>query len=279
MQIIDTAFDMVELSSKYRANSFKIGFVPTMGALHRGHLSLITASKKENDISVSSVFVNPTQFNESADYDKYPRELESDLHKLEASGVDVAFIPSVTTIYPTADTTVHKLSEIATLIEGAHRPGHFNGVASVVKRLLELTQPNNAYFGLKDYQQYRIVQHLVDSYDLGTRIVGCPIVREKSGLAMSSRNALLSPKGKKTAAHIYKSLCHVAENKSIKNAAELETIGMEYLKSISSLEPEYFLVVDKTTLKHNNAFPNNRIALVAARVEGVRLIDNIFLDN
>lgn len=278
MQVLKTALEIQDYTAKQRLNSSIIGFIPTMGALHAGHISLIHASKRENDLTVCSVFVNPTQFNEPADFQKYPRQVESDLKKLEDAGCDLAFVPSVKDIYPVPDTTNYDLGIVASVIEGAHRPGHFNGVASVVKRLLELVHPHNAYFGLKDYQQYLIIQKLATAYNLDVNIVGCPILREESGLAMSSRNQLLSERGKEIAGNLNKSLALVKNASNQYPTAELEKIGMAYLESKEGIEPEYFVVVDKNTLNPaSNQNSNELIALLAARVEGVRLIDNMLL--
>jgi len=255
-----------------------IGFIPTMGALHAGHISLIEASKKENDLTVCSIFVNPTQFNESSDFTNYPRQIEADLEMLKLADCDVAFVPSVTDIYPKPDETIYQLGPVAEKIEGAHRPGHFNGVASVVKRLLELVKPHNAYFGLKDYQQYLIIKKLTEEYRLNVNIIGCPIKREESGLAMSSRNQLLTEQGKDTALNLYRSLSLVKTAARTYPANELEKIGLAYLESKEGIDPEYFVVVNKNTLEpsiNNNA--DELIALVAARVDGVRLIDNMLL--
>ena len=278
MQVFKTAIGIQEYASKQRLNSLIIGFIPTMGALHDGHISLIRASKGENDLTICSVFVNPTQFNEPADFQKYPRQIDSDLKKLEEAGCDVVFLPSVNDIYPQPDTTKYDLGKVASVIEGAHRPGHFNGVASVVKRFLELVHPHHAYFGLKDYQQYLVIQKLIEGYQLDVNIVGCPILREASGLAMSSRNQLLSERGKEIAANLHKSLVLVKNTSLQYPAAELEKIGMAYLESKEGIEPEYFVVVDKhTLLPPINDDSTELIALLAARVEGVRLIDNMYL--
>lgn len=278
MQLLRTPREIQDYTYKQRLNSSIIGFIPTMGALHAGHISLIHASKRENDLTICSVFVNPTQFNEPADFQKYPRQVESDLKKLEDAGCDLAFVPAVNDIYPAPDTTNYDLGTVSTVIEGAHRPGHFNGVASVVKRLLELVHPHNAYFGLKDYQQYLVIQKLVNAYNLDVNIVGCPILREESGLAMSSRNQLLSEKGKELAGNLHKSLTLVKSAVKQYPADELERIGMAYLESKEGIEPEYFMVVDKHSLNPiQNQNSNDLIALLAARIEGIRLIDNMFL--
>ncbi len=257
----------------------KIGFIPTMGALHNGHMSLIEASKKENNVTISSVFVNPTQFNDPKDFAKYPRQVDSDLEKLAASGCDAAFVPSVAEIYPQSDTLIYDLGKISTLIEGANRPGHFNGVASVVKRLFEITLPHNAYFGLKDYQQYLIIKKLVDKYGLEVSVVGCTIVREASGLAMSSRNQLLTAEGKEIASHLSAALNLIKKNRSEPDSRYLEKLGLDFLSQQKGIDPEYLLVVDVETLHRPISSHSRRIALVAARVEGVRLIDNMFLDD
>lgn len=278
MQVLKTVKEIQDYTSKQRLNSSIIGFIPTMGALHAGHISLIHASKRENDITICSVFVNPTQFNEPTDFQKYPRQVESDLIKLEGAGCDLAFVPAVGDIYPEPDLTTYDLGIVATVIEGAHRPGHFNGVASVVKRLLELVKPHNAYFGLKDYQQYLVIQKLANLYKPDVKIVGCPILREESGLAMSSRNQLLSEKGKEIASNLHKSLNLVKNNSEQYSAADLEKIGIAYLESKEGIEPEYFMVVDKHSLiQSQDQNSNNLIALLAARIEGIRLIDNMFL--
>lgn len=278
MLTITSAHEMHDFANKQRSKAVKIGFIPTMGALHAGHISLIEASKNENDLTVCSIFVNPTQFNEASDFNKYPRQVEADLEKLKEVGCDAVFVPEVKDIYPKPDKTIYELGDIAEKIEGAHRPGHFNGVASVVKRLLELVEPHNAYFGLKDYQQYLVIKKLVEHYQLDVNIVGCPIKREESGLAMSSRNQLLTAKGAETASNLYRSLTLVKNAAHEYPSEELEKIGWAYLKSKEGVRLEYFVVVDKNTLEPSkNKERDDLIALVAAHVDGVRLIDNMFL--
>lgn len=278
MLTLTSAQEMLDFTDKQRSKSVKIGFIPTMGALHDGHITLIEASKKENDLTVCSIFVNPTQFNEAADFNKYPRQIAADLDKLKHADCDVVFTPELIDIYPEPDTNIYDLGFIGETIEAAHRPGHFNGVASVVKRLLELVKPHNAYFGLKDYQQYLVIKKLAEQYHLNVTIVGCPIKREESGLAMSSRNQLLSQAGEETAINLYRSLNLVRNVAHQYPADELEKIGLAYLQSKEGITPEYFVVVNKNTLKPSeNNSASELIALVAARVDGVRLIDNMFL--
>lgn len=279
MQVIKTSREIGEVHAYLERNSLKSGFIPTMGALHDGHLSLIRAAAADCDVTIASVFVNPTQFNDPSDFEKYPRQTDEDLRKLRSVDVDYVFLPDVTEIYPAKDATIYELGEVAEVIEGVYRPGHFNGVASVVKRLLELVQPDRAYFGLKDYQQFLIIRNLVEKYRLGVEIIGCPIIRDASGLAMSSRNQLLSPQGKNTAACLATCLKRMRAESTSKNATQLEKQGWTYLQSVEGVRPEYVTVVNKDTLRHEPAAMENRIALVAAYVEGVRLIDNMFIDN
>lgn len=277
MLIITTAKEMLQHAIKQREKELKIGFIPTMGALHEGHLSLIETSKSENDITVCSIFVNPTQFNEANDFNKYPRQIDADLLKLKTLRCDVVFVPDVKEIYPQPDTIQYDLGVISEIIEGEHRPGHFNGVASVVKRLFEIVIPHNAYFGLKDYQQFLLVKELCRRYGLNVNIIGCPIIREESGLAMSSRNQLLSQKDKEIASNIYKSLLSVKNVVHEYNYRQLESLGVRLLSSSPEIDIEYFLVVDKETLMPPTDKNAKLIALVAVRVGEVRLIDNMFL--
>jgi pantoate--beta-alanine ligase len=258
----------------------EIGFVPTMGALHDGHISLIRRSLSENHCTIASVFVNPTQFNDPKDFSKYPRQLTKDAQMLLEAGCDALFAPTVEEMYPRRDETIYNLAPIDAVLEGAFRPGHFNGVASVVKRLLELVKPTRAYFGLKDYQQYLIVKILAERYHLPTEIVGCEIVREREGLALSSRNQLLSDNGKAIAQNLSAAL-HLA--KELGKTASLDTaeeMAREMLMDVDGLDLEYFQIVDRDTLQpfsERQVADAPAIALVAARVEGVRLIDNMII--
>lgn len=254
-----------------------IGFVPTMGALHDGHLSLIKRAKEEEDVVVCSIFVNPTQFNDAVDFEKYPRHEEEDLRLLEAVGCDVVFLPSFETVYPEPDRNQYEFGPLAATMEGEKRPGHFNGVASVVKRLFEIVRPEKAYFGLKDYQQYLIVKRMTKDFGLNVEVVGCPTVREASGLARSSRNERLDARSTKLAEELYRSLDLVRRNSEGKSSAELESLGRRYLDGFPEIEVEYFKVVDPASLDvpriDDGSVP--RRALVAAFIGGIRLIDNM----
>jgi pantoate--beta-alanine ligase len=275
MIVIRKAGEMTSLAENLPEKS--IGFVPTMGALHKGHLSLIEKSSSENDITVVSIFVNPTQFNDSKDFDRYPREVEHDLELLKSVEVDYIFLPSNTEIYPAIDEHNYELGELSFVIEGASRPGHFNGVASVVKRLFEIVQPNRAYFGLKDFQQYRIIKELNKNYNLGVDVIGCDTVRDENGLALSSRNMLLSKKEKRLAVHLSKTLKLLSENSKSLNYLELENLGRNYLTKYPDLELEYIRVVDPESFEPPTAKTNKgeRLALLAAKIGKIRLLDNM----
>jgi pantoate--beta-alanine ligase len=275
MIVIRKAGEMTSLAENLPEKS--IGFVPTMGALHKGHLSLIEKSSSENDITVVSIFVNPTQFNDSKDFDRYPREVEQDLELLKSVEVDYIFLPSNTEIYPAIDEHHYELGELSSVIEGASRPGHFNGVASVVKRLFEIVQPKRAYFGLKDFQQYRIIKELNKNYNLGVDVIGCDTVRDENGLALSSRNMLLSKKEKSLAVHLSKTLKLLSENSKSLNHLELENLGRNYLTKYPDLELEYIRVVDPESFEPPTAKTKKgeRLALLAAKIGKIRLLDNM----
>jgi pantoate--beta-alanine ligase len=252
-----------------------------MGALHEGHISLIESACAENELVVSSIFVNPTQFNSSKDYDRYPRQLETDVAMLAKAGCDVLFHPNVEQIYPTADNHVYDLGAASKRLEGAFRPGHFNGVASVVKRLISLVEPHKAYFGLKDYQQFLVIKTLVKSYGIPIEIIGCETMRDASGLAMSSRNMLLNAEGRQTATHLFKALSLVKAAFQAGRDSALESMGKAYLKGVEDIDLEYFDIAESDTLAHigdHKIRPDIQpIALVAAVVNDVRLIDNMLL--
>ncbi|MGB6037721.1 MAG: pantoate--beta-alanine ligase [Cryomorphaceae bacterium] len=275
MIVIRKASEMTSLAEKLSDKS--IGFVPTMGALHKGHLSLVKKSSSENDITVVSIFVNPTQFNDPKDFERYPREVEQDLDLLKQVEVDYVFLPSSEEIYPQKDEYHYELGEISLKMEGAFRPGHFNGVASVVKRLFEIVKPNRAYFGLKDFQQFRIIQELNIKFNLGVDVIGCETIRDEDGLAFSSRNTLLSEENRKLAVNLSKALRLMAENSSSMNHSELENLGKHYLQNYPEIDVEYVKVVDPVSFEQPpvRAEKGERLALLAAKVGKVRLIDNM----
>ncbi len=225
-----------------------IGLVPTMGALHNGHASLIKQSVKECDVTVVSVFLNPTQFNDKNDLERYPRTLEADCQLIEACGADYVYAPSVEDMYPTPDKRQFEFSPQSTVMEGAHRPGHFNGVCQVVSRLFYIVHPTNAYFGEKDWQQIAVIKRLVDFIKLPIKIVECPIIREEDGLAMSSRNSLLAPNERAIAPKIYEALKDSVTYAKTHSLAETHKATVDHINSEDMLDVEYFEIVDGNTL-------------------------------
>ena len=238
--------DLQALLARERGLGKSIGLVPTMGALHEGHASLARRSVSENDVTVVSIFLNPTQFNDKTDLEKYPRTLEADCRLLEECGVQVAFAPSVEEVYPEPDTRTFSYPPTDAVMEGAMRPGHFNGVCQIVSKLFSYVEPDRAYFGEKDYQQIAVIRRMVDDLGLKLDIMPCPVVREKSGLAMSSRNTLLSPEEKAIAPNIYRIL---SQSKQLgKTIAETRQWVIDNINAIPGLEVEYYSIVDGDTL-------------------------------
>jgi pantoate--beta-alanine ligase len=262
-----------------RKQGMTIGFVPTMGALHRGHLELVKRAKRENDYMVCSIFVNPIQFNNKSDLEKYPRETESDIEKLKKNGCDLLFMPSEEEMYPEPVTTVFDFDQLGKVMEGQYRPGHFNGVAIVVKKLFEIIEPDRAYFGEKDFQQLAIVRHMNKTLDKPVQIVACSTVREQDGLAMSSRNTRLTTGERALAPFIYQVLKGVKNNAGKQSVEELKRWVSNQFDKYPAMRLEYFEIVEMQTLtpieKWNNS--PNIIACIAVYLGNVRLIDNIVL--
>ncbi len=263
-----------------RKKGHTIGFVPTMGALHEGHLQLIRTAREECETLVSSIFVNPEQFDDPNDLAQYPRTLEEDLGILQKEGCDVVYTPPEEEVYLDKEKPSVALEGLDKVLEGAQRPGHFTGVMMVVERLFRTIQPDKAYFGKKDYQQLKIIEKLVEQLALPIRIIPCPIVREKDGLAMSSRNRRLSPDQRDSARSLYQTLRLIRERASEYPPSSLKEMGLEKLRNTSEVKPEYFEIADKESLepRSDENGTDDAIALVAARVGDVRLIDNIELD-
>jgi pantoate--beta-alanine ligase len=248
-----------------------------MGALHDGHLSLTEKSVKDNDITVVSIFVNPTQFNNPNDLKTYPRCIEEDLAKLQVFNPDLVFIPEVDEIYPEKDTRVFNFGHLDNVMEGKNRPGHFNGVAQVVSKLFDIVSPDNAYFGQKDFQQVAVIKQMVKDLKLSVNIVPCPIIREKDGLAMSSRSLLLSVDQRKNACKISETLfkaCNLAAELSVN---ELKDWVVDEINKNPYLSVEYFEIVDDTYLKQINSWDedNVKVGCITVQVGNIRLIDNI----
>ncbi|UQB68593.1 pantoate--beta-alanine ligase [Epilithonimonas zeae] len=258
-----------------------IGFAPTMGALHAGHISLYEEARKENNIVISSIFVNPTQFNNPEDLEKYPRTIEDDIKKLENSKlVDAVYIPRVEDIYPNGmERKRYNFGGIENEMEGAARPGHFDGVGTVVEELFRQVQPDNAYFGEKDFQQLKIIEKLVEVLDLKIKIHGVKIHREENGLAMSSRNMRLSETEKETSSLIYKSLKQVNDWTKTLNVYEIKE-RVEKIFNQGEMDLEYFIIADEETLKEVDSLSENKNyrAFIVVNVGSVRLIDNLHLD-
>lgn len=277
MEIIRTVDRLRKAVAEARAEGKTIGLVPTMGALHDGHMSLMRRARGENDVVVASVFVNPTQFNNREDLATYPRTEEADCEKLESAGVDIAFIPSVEEVYPEPDTRQFALGAVAETMEGAMRPGHFNGVAQVVSKLFAMVEPTRAYFGEKDFQQIAVIRELVRQCDYPLQIVACPIVRDTDGLALSSRNALLTPAHRAAAPLIYKALKEGVESARSMSVDEMKRRVVERIDADPLLQVEYFEVVNADTLegidRWSDTFPMR--GCIAVQAGNVRLIDNI----
>ena len=263
----------------YRKEGKKIGLVPTMGALHQGHASLVRRSVDDNDITVVSVFVNPTQFNDKNDLKNYPRTLEADCALLEECKADMVFAPSVEEMYPVEDKRVFEFPPVTTVMEGAHRLGHFNGVCQVVSRLFYIVRPTNAYFGEKDWQQIAVIKAMVKYLQLPVNIVECPIIRDQSGLALSSRNQLLSENERKIATNIIKYLDKSRAKAKKESVKQVHDFVVDNINAIEGLQVEYFEIVDGNTLLSISSWDESDYVVGCITVYcgsiPVRLIDHI----
>lgn len=258
-----------------------IGFAPTMGALHAGHISLVNACNAENDLSVVSIFVNPTQFNESSDLEKYPRTEGADIEKLTSANCDVLFMPTIEEVYPsgTKNETENEFDfgNLTQVMEGAERPGHFEGVVQIVKRLLEIVEPTRLYMGQKDYQQFAIIQEMIVQWGAPVKIVRCPIVREADGLAMSSRNVRLSADHRKRAILLSQLLNEAKQRSQHESPAQTEAYALARMRSEPDFRPEYFTISDGRTLQPLEKYSDAETVVIclACWVGEVRLIDNV----
>jgi pantoate--beta-alanine ligase len=280
MQVVTSPRRITELMKALRNQGKSIGLVPTMGALHDGHASLFRESLKYNDITVVSVFVNPMQFNNQDDFNNYPRPFAQDKKILESLGVDVLYAPSEKEMYPESPLVNLDFGVMAEIMEGAFRPGHFDGVGLVIAKLLNQVSPDKAYFGLKDLQQFLLISRLVKDLSFTSEVVGLPIIREKSGLAMSSRNMRLSDVGLQLAANIYTGLEFAQKNISDGfDVDETKLAVFDFYSRIDGLEVEYleFVNPDDLSAIEPRISPKDVAICVAAYVEGIRLIDNIYL--
>lgn len=278
MKVINTIAALKMQLEPVNAANLKIALVPTMGALHPGHVSLIKAAQEIADFVVCSVFVNPTQFTDPKDLEKYPRPVEHDIKMLEQAGCDLVFMPSVQEMYPQQEQWHIDLGSAEFLLEGAYRKGHYQGVTQIVKKLFDAVQPQKALFGQKDYQQVLMIQNMVHYFNLPIEIVTCPIIREQDGLAMSSRNIHLSASDREHALVLSRALRYVKENFEQESLPALEAHASAMISSTPGVELDYFSIVDGTTLeKQHDKTAKNLVALVAAKVGHTRLIDNMLL--
>ena len=281
MKVIRTVSELRSTVEKARAKGLTIGLVPTMGALHAGHISLVDRARSENDVVVVSVFVNPTQFNNANDLATYPRTEEADCAKLEASGADIAFIPTVKEVYPEPDTRQFDLGKVAEVMEGAMRPGHFNGVAQIVSKLFAYSQPTCAYFGEKDFQQIAVIRRMAEIEGFDLEIVACPIMREPDGLAMSSRNVRLTPHQREVAPNIARILRESLEYAASNSLTATKQLVVDRINAYEEMEVEYYEIVDASTMQpvSNWADTESAVGCVTVWLGDVRLIDNIKYPN
>ena len=277
MKVIHTIHKLQAELSTLKSQGMRVGLVPTMGALHAGHASLVERSVAENEVTVVSIFVNPTQFNDKNDLAKYPRTLEADCVLLQSVGATIAFAPSVDEVYPEPDTRSFSYAPLDTVMEGAFRPGHFNGVCQIVSKLFDMVQPHCAYFGEKDFQQLAIIREMVRQMQYPLEIIGCPIVREADGLAMSSRNTRLSPEERVTALNISRTLFESQEYAKSHTLAETKEFVEKGIEAVEGLRLEYYEVVDDRTLQTVSAWDDAEgiVGCITVFCGDVRLIDNI----
>lgn len=277
MEIIRTVELLRRRVEEEKQCGHSVGLVPTMGALHAGHVSLIDRARKENDIVVVSVFVNPTQFNNLEDLRSYPRTEDADCEKMTNAGVDIAFIPSVEEVYPEPDTRIFDLGPVAEVMEGPMRPGHFNGVAQIVSKLFDMVQPHRAYFGEKDFQQIAVIRRMVELEGFNIDIIDCPIMREIDGLAMSSRNVRLTPSQRQIAPAIYKALVASIDYAKSHSVKETKQHVIDEINAQPEMEVEYYEIVDSLTMQPINNWDDSNcpVGCITVYCGEVRLIDNI----
>lgn len=282
MEVLKNKKTLQNFIERQKEMGKRIGFAPTMGALHNGHLSLYEAARKENDLVISSIFVNPTQFNNAEDLEKYPRNIDRDISILEKSGlVDAVYIPQVEDIYPEKTESKHyDYDGLENEMEGKSRPGHFDGVGTVVEELFRQVKPDNAYFGEKDFQQLAIIRKMTEKKQLPIKIIGVPIYRAESGLALSSRNQRLTAERRDDSKIIYEILVSVSRWFKLKSITEIKEKVKEILSTQSGMELEYFMIADENTLKETETVEDSKSyrAFIVVNVDGVRLIDNMHLD-
>ena len=281
MRVVNKIAEVKQFVSSQKKNGKTIGLVPTMGALHQGHISLVKEASNQCDVVIVSIFVNPSQFNNIEDLQRYPRNMEQDLTLLNKTGCELVFAPEVKEVYPVPDERKFDFGSLEKVMEGFYRPGHFNGVAQIVSKLFDYVKPDKAYFGLKDFQQLAIIKELKNQQNLKTEIVDCPIIREKDGLAMSSRNLLLTNEERKNAPVIAATLiesCNFVPEWSVKKVADHV---VNHINSVKGFEVEYFEIVNGNTLQRVDKWSDSNyiVGCIAVYVGKVRLIDNIIYKN
>jgi pantoate--beta-alanine ligase len=278
MDILLDPLAMQETCRLARLSGMSVGFVPTMGALHEGHLSLFRAARANNDVVAASLFVNPTQFNSPEDLKTYPRPLEADLDLMEKAGVNLVFNPAPEAVYPPGYASYVEVEGLSALWEGASRPGHFRGVATVVLKLLNIVTPDRLYMGEKDYQQLQVVRRMVKDFHLPVEVIGLPTVRDADGLALSSRNVRLSPGERKAALMLPRTLHYcvgfIADGE--RRAWEIQRAGLDYLSTEGRVTPDYLAVVDPETFRELDIIGKEALVIAAVKVGDTRLIDNRF---
>ncbi len=277
MQVVKHINDLQTILNIKRKEGLLIGFVPTMGALHKGHLSLVEKAGLQTEFVVVSIFVNPTQFNDKGDLDRYPRDLQKDIDFLTSTACKLVFAPDAQEVYPEPDTRQFNFGPLEQVMEGKFRPGHFNGVAQVVSRLFEIVQPDKAFFGQKDFQQLAVINEMVRKMKLQVEIIPCPIIREADGLAMSSRNMLLSPEQRKNAVHISATLFEAANKTGELAVEELCEWVINHINENEFLNTEYFEIVNEVSLLPVKNWNESgvKVGCIAVRCGKIRLIDNI----
>ncbi len=277
MKVIRTIVELRNVLDVYRKEGKTIGLVPTMGALHAGHASLVARSVAQNDVTVVSIFVNPTQFNDKNDLMNYPRNLEADCNLLDGVGAQIAFAPDVNEMYPEPDTRQFSFAPLDEVMEGPFRPGHFNGVAQIVSKLFYAVEPHRAYFGEKDFQQLAIIREMVRQLGLKLEIIGCPIVREEDGIAMSSRNMLLTPEERTRALKISRTLFQSLECAKDNSLQQTKAFVEEAINSTEGFKLEYYQIVDGNTLQPVEQWDDSDyiVGCIALFCGKIRLIDNV----
>lgn len=277
MKSFKTQSEIKSYLTSLERERIKVGLVPTMGALHEGHLSLIEASKQSCDLTAASIFVNPTQFNNPDDLLKYPKPIEKDMEMLIEAGCDVLFYPDVEEMYQKNEVWNYQVGFLNTILEGAFRPGHYEGVTQIVYKLFDLVKPDKAFFGQKDYQQFLVISKMNDDFKMGIDLIACPIVRENDGLAMSSRNIRLNAQERKSALTLYQSLKFIKDNYQNLSLSELLEKAEEFYHNDELLNLEYLKICNINTLEELQEKTSTAIALVACSVGQTRLIDNVIL--